>query len=391
MDEKKNVPESPDKSRKSASDSVRSTNTITDGNDELHQISSEEVQSGKNDFQPPIFKKIDSEEFSDQYDTRKLFLGIQRHLFLILSCIVFFGLIGVLTTYKFLKTYQAEAIVIYQEEKSISRDIPGGFILTNLSMPTVMDMIKLPKHFEAVKSILGLELEPAGLAGMIDIPTPKNKSNLIRIVAKGSSPNLVVDIVNAIARVAVKTSQEFTREQLSMALENYRTQQEVTRLTLSKQIQEIEDFKTTHQYFEMDPTYSTILAEAGNFRKNLSSAELNYQKILVEYENLKREAERLPDLVPITRESKESPLRMRVISLETELAKARAKYTRENPKIMLIEEELKELLTKSKSIKPENSDDEYYERNDIKAKLMLELMHMQGKVRSAQKTKEDFP
>jgi len=107
-----------------------------------------------------LFKKINSEDFSDMYDVRKLFLGIQRHILLILIMMMAWGLLGGYATYKFLTTYEAEAIVLYQEEERTSKNIEGGFTIINLSMATVLDMIKLPKHFESVKTTLGLDLEP---------------------------------------------------------------------------------------------------------------------------------------------------------------------------------------------------------------------------------------
>ncbi|MFQ5729171.1 MAG: hypothetical protein ACE5GN_02280, partial [Waddliaceae bacterium] len=84
----------------------------------------------------PLFKKIDSEEFKDLYDTRKLFLGIQRHLFLLISCMAIFGLLGGLASYKFLTTYKAEAVVLFKEEPRSSTSIEGGFTLSNLSLGT---------------------------------------------------------------------------------------------------------------------------------------------------------------------------------------------------------------------------------------------------------------
>src|SRR5919108_1794672 len=91
-------------------------------------------------FKKPLFKKIDSEDFRELYDINKLVLGAQRHSFLIMACMLAFALLGGYVSYLFQPSYQAEAVVLYQKEEGASKSIEGGFTITNLSLPTVLDM-----------------------------------------------------------------------------------------------------------------------------------------------------------------------------------------------------------------------------------------------------------
>lgn len=343
----------------------------------------------KKSSEPPLFNKIDSDDFRELYDVQKLLLGAQRHVLLILICMVAFGMGGAYLTYIFQTTYEAESVVLYQKEQAESKNIEGGFTITNLSLPTVLDLIKLPAHFEAVKTNLGLDLDPKALDSMVDVPIPKNESNLVRIVVKANNPNLAVDIANSLAKVAVKSSQDFTRRQYQMALNGYEAQLGILRRKLSGQIKRIEDFKIANQYFDMTPEESTFLAKVEEARKERNKAEIDYNSQLVEYENLKKEAENLPNYVPMTMGSTNSPLQIRIMSLQAALAEARAKYTKDNPKLLSLENELSDLLHRSKSDHSGEGDEKFYQKNEMKDKIDLELLHLQSKVRSAEKVKEE--
>jgi capsular polysaccharide biosynthesis protein/cellulose biosynthesis protein BcsQ len=346
-------------------------------------------QRESKEYRKPLLKKIDSEDFRELYDIKKLTLGAQRHSFLITLCMLIFALFGVYFSYIFQTSYQAEAVVLYQKEEGASKNIEGGFTITNLSLPTVLDMIKLPGNFDAVKTTLGLDLDPSELDSMVRVPIPKNESNLIRIVARANNPNLAIDIANGIAKVAVKSSQDFNRRQFKIALDGYEEQLAVMRRKMGAQIKKIEDFKIENQYFDMNPAESSFILKVEDARKELVKAELEYNTYQVQYENLKRELENLPKFIPMTLESKDNPLQQRIISLQTTLAEARAKYTKGNPKLQHLENELSDLLRHSNE-NPGESDEKFLQKNETRGTLEVELMHLQGKVRSAQKVKEEM-
>lgn len=341
--------------------------------------------------EPSAIKEDESESFGEKYDTRKLYLGIQRHLPLIISCALIWAMFGAYMAYKLLTTYKAESVVLFQEEKPGHSSV--GLSLTNMTLPTVLDMIKLPAHFQAVKSILGLDLTAKELEGMTDVPLPRNDSNLIRIITKGDNPQLVVDISNTLAKIAVRSSQEFNQRQLQLTLDNYKTQLDMAKQRLMAQLQEMENFKQENHYFEMNADYAGLLKQITDLQARLQSANLTYNSLLVEYENLKREADSLPDEVLVNSSmlnSRESPLQSRIASVEAALSEARTKYAKSNPKIRALEEELKALSAKANEAPSQVQRIQVLEKNPVKEKLEVDLMKMQGKVRSAQKVKQDL-
>lgn len=345
----------------------------------------------KKPFESPSgssFSAEENEEFLQRIDPRKLFLGIQRHTWVILLSMLIFGGLGAIGSYHYLKTYKAESAVLYHED--MPKTLAGGYVLNNLSLSTVLDSIKLSNNLQAVKSILGLDLPISKLEEMVEVPPPKNNSNLIRIVVRGDQTNLVVDIANTLARVVAKNSQDFYQKQLQLALDNFKNELEIMKQRLTTQVHDIEEFKKTHQYFEMTGEYTGLINQLNDLKSKYENASLQYNRMLVEYENLNREVNSLPDTKPVSTMATNSALQTRVFGLQSALAEARAKYSSENPKIKLLESELNDLLKQIKSQEGSASEKEIVVPNEEKEKMKLELMRMEGKVRGSQKVKEEL-
>jgi len=322
-----------------------------------------------------VFKEESGEEFSQRYDPSKILHGIQRHLGILgLSILIWSGL-GAVATWYYSHHYLAEAVVIYQED--LPKTLPGGIVLNNLSMATSMDLITLPTNFQAVKAILGLSITPKAIEDMVSVPPPRLNSNLIRITTKADNPSLAVDISNSLAKIAVKNSQDFSQRQLQVELENFRNQLGKSALKLASQQKEIQEFKTAHQYFEMTADYATLLTQLAKLRQELQTADLHYNSLLVEYENMKSSEKMLASNFD-TQNSYNDPLQVRINALEANLAEARARYAPSNPKLQVIQDELNSLLDKAKL------------QSDTGERVSPELIRMEGKVRGAQKMKQDL-
>lgn len=342
-----------------------------------------------NNEQNTVFKAIEGEEFQDRYDLHKLIAGIPRHLLTILGSTILFTLLGILATWYYLGNYKAESIVVFQLDET--KTLPGGIPLTNINLATAVDMVTIPVNMQGLKSMLGIDLTVKDIQEKIDVSPPRLNSNLIKITAYQSNPNLAIDMANTLARISVKASQDYYKDQLKVALYNYRDQLETTNQILAKQMQEIEDFKTTHHYFEMDDKSSVLLSRLVDHRRKLQDADLQYSGLLVEYENLKREVERLGEM-QLSAGTGDPTNRMRLNALETALVEARMKYSKENPKLKSLENEIREMRQGTGGGVPldGNSIDSSADNLTIRDRMQVELMRLQGKVRSAQKMKEDL-
>lgn len=344
----------------------------------------------------PVFKENQGDSFSTRYDVRKLLNGLKRHIILLVICSLLGAAAGYYLKKGYTKLIKGEAVVLYQEPP-LAR--PGEDVPPSFSLSTALDMIKLPANMQAVRSILGLDLTPKEIETMIEVPVPRSNSNLIRIIAKGDNPNLVVDIANTLAQVAIKSSREFNQRMLQLSLDNYKNQLEIVRVRLSNQMSEIEKFKNEHQYLEMTAENSILINQLTDARKKLQESRLRYNSLVAEYEKLKKEVANLPEKIEIAPTAQEqvaqvtTPFSMRIAALESSMMEARTRFSKNNPKLLQLEVELNELKKQSEQYlkeHPEKDQAIQYETNITKEQLQVELLRMESKVFSAKKVYDEM-
>jgi capsular polysaccharide biosynthesis protein/Mrp family chromosome partitioning ATPase len=332
-----------------------------------------------------LIREARSEEFSDRFDTGKLLKGIPQHSLPVLICTVLLSLIGLLSSYYYLTTKVAESILVFHPEDI--KELPGGIPFTATTLPTALDLIKVPVNLMAVKSTLNLNDTVKELNNSIDIPVPKYNSNIIRIVAKG--PNSI-DIANTLAKVSAKASQDYFKDQLKSALITYKEQFEFAALSLTKQLKEIEAFKKEHNYFDVDDKNTLFITRLQDVRKRLEESNMAFNSLLVEYENLKREADKY-DEVYSTRKSNQDPvyLQTRMNQIETSLQDSRMKYAPDNPRLKVLENEYQRLKAEYQDISKQD-DSQFITSPAMRQKIESDLIGLQGRVRSAQKNRNEL-
>lgn len=337
-----------------------------------------------------IFKDLDEGEIANRFDPKKVFSGIQKHLLAMAVIIFFFVGLGAYGTWYYTSNYQATAILIFQELGD-QRNLPSTISVKPLSMSTALDLVVVPTHFQALKAILGLELSTKQLEQMISVSPPRANSQLIQIVAKSSNPNLAIDLANTLANIAVKSSREYIQKQLQSELDNYKSQLDQANQKLNQNRSEIEAFKTAHRYFEMTADYTTLTTQLIEAQQLLQSSVVTYNSLLVEYENLKRQVDLYSGSETGSKGLPKGPSlkRTRFEALQNALSEAKARYAAGNPKIKIIEAEIKALTGELES-EGEETGTIVGTTNDLKDTLSLELIRLDAKVRAAQKTKEDL-
>lgn len=338
---------------------------------------------------PPLHRTIQSDSLLDYYDLAKLVRGVYRYRSLIVIVTVLFSTLGVYLSYKTSSFYVAEATVLFKDNKYERPELLRGYSLPEITMGTAIDMIQQQSNYEAVKSLLGLDLSVKEIGNMIEVELPKRSSNLLIIRCFGGQEYLTRDIVNTVAQVAVKSSQDVYKKQVMLALGSYRSRVEGLRHQLLSQLSEIEAYKNKHRYFDGETNSIAILNELESARKSHQESILAYNGLVAEYKNLKEEFDGLADRTPITHDTLGRSVNTLIIELQKQLAEAKSKYTPNNPKVLLVEDQLKDLIAKTQESENEQAKELILQKNPIKEQLKIELMKMRGKLRSAFKEKED--
>lgn len=341
-----------------------------------------------------VLKERSLEDFAERLDFGKILRGILRRLWVIILCALLFALASSYLAHRLSKRFVSSAYLLYEEDTS--KSVAGVFPLTRISKASAVEMVLLPSNLNAVRSILGLQLTEKQLAKLIEVVPPTNDSNLINIRVTADSPSLAIDIANTLAGVVVKNTKEYTKRQLNTAYEYYKTQGNEIRDKLSGKIKEISQFQKDHASFEFGADGSVAVRSFAELEQRRQAALESYNSQVIQYENLRREAERIPDQIVKYTEI-ENPLRQRLIQAEFSLIEAKTRYAPENPRVKTIEDEVSQLKQRLKEPGQQqavtngnpNANAEY-QKNPLKEQLNLELLNLRGKLRSAQKLKEDI-
>jgi len=318
-------------------------------------------------------------------DTRKIYRGIVRYSWLIILLAVV-GLIAGIWMKSYLSSYYtANSILIYQKENVFDRE--REYQILHLSLPSALEMVTLPVHIKAVKSILGLNAPIEEIQDMINIEVPAKDSNLITISVTAENKNLAVDIANTLARVVVRSSQNLNREQWQKAYTFFTNQVRLLRLNLDEKVEELADFRQKHRFLGMDIGSSAVLQDLIAYEKQLKEMDLELTRLEVEYANLKEEFQKIPGKIAAPRSEKVAGI-TQLDQLENALILARTKYAPNNPKIKSLEAQIAEIRSEKEEGKNEPEEREMV-TNPVREQLDLNLIEMQAKLQSTSRLKEE--
>lgn len=339
-----------------------------------------------------LLREQSLDDFVSRVDFSKVARGVLRRIWIIVLLATLSALAFGYLSHYLSSRFVASSYLLYEEDKS--KTDAGVFPLTRISQASSIDMVTLSANLNAVRAILGLELTEKQLRKMIEVVPPPAESNLLNIKVTADSPGLAIDIANTLATVVVKNTKDYAKRQLNTAHDYYRQQLDAQRDKLASKIKEITEFQKTHPSFEFGSSGSVILKSFSDLEARRQNAVEVYNTQLIQYENLRREAERIPDQVVKYTEI-DNPLKQRIAQAELNLIEAKTRYAPENPRIKTLEAEvaqLKKLLLEPSQQQANNVDGAAaeYIKNPMKEQLNMELLSLRGKLRSAQKLKEDI-
>lgn len=352
-------------------------------------MSDEYAVDSNNVPEDSIVKKAGFDDLAARFDPAKIYRGVLRRFWLVIGCGVLSALALGLVARHMKSTYVADSYIIFDSQAS--RSVPEGFPLGHFTMASATEMVTLPTHLNAVRSILGLDLTEQEIMEMVDVKPPVGDSNLIDVTVSAENPTLAVDIANTLASVVVKSAQDFSRRQLKATYDYLDAQIRSNRDKTDALVKEIADFRKANPNLVVSPEGLFVVRGLEETERRFQEASANYSNLLIQYENLRREVARLPDTTPRA-VIEENPVKRRLAQAEMALLEAKARYAPENPKIKVIEAELRELqgaLSRPQEQVAEASASPG-DKNAFKEQVNLDLVNLRGKMRSAQKLKEDI-
>lgn len=353
---------------------------VTEGTEEKEFATGPRVQRGWE----PLIKDSAGQDVLEQLDMRKVGMGVRRRLWVVLLAAVAFAVIGSLVSSLFLRSHQAEAVLLFQENPMVPDAL--GILPRSVTRETVAEMVRIPRNFEAVQQSLAIQQSPEQLSEMVDVRL-RRASNLIRVVATANSPALAQNLVNSLAAVAVTDSKKRYQDAASQAQEYLKQEEELSRKRVEVLSRELAQFKSREGLIALDLDNRSQMEESTDLQESYQQSVIDYESKAVQFDNLQQETENMPDRI-VSVEYEESPLKGRIANREMALLEARTRYGPDNPKVRMLEEELRQLRGAVSDQTFDETRQRVYENNFAKEQLKLELMRLKGQVKAAKQKRD---
>jgi uncharacterized protein involved in exopolysaccharide biosynthesis/MinD-like ATPase involved in chromosome partitioning or flagellar assembly len=312
------------------------------------------------------------------FDVSKIKSGYVRFFPVVLFFILFFG--GIATWYAMSSYNKVKATAILSYKSDIGLESSGIVNLFNMTSGSVLEVLTLPSQLRAAKAALNLDMTDDELEQMLSVSLTGDNANLIQVNVDSTDPVLAMDVANTIAELGVKAIQSANKLAWQGGYAYLKDKEGKIREEITLETIKIANFRQKNRAVG---ERFTDLSQIADREKEWRDADIEYKKMLVEYNNLKREYNRLPDMVPATTTPAGS-MAYKIQALEANLLDLQLKYAPNNPKIKVVEEQIKDFKAKAAT---EGSDplgnDGVKVANPQKESMNIALLNLQAKLRSS--------
>ncbi len=330
--------------------------------------------------QPPLRRPLTAETMLQQIDWVRLARGVMRRAWLIALLAVVGGSLGLLLAVRAGRVkYEARASLLYRTERQKQTIAASGsaFAINGLARSTALSLLRRTSNMEAIQANLKLTLSAEELRWRIQTKSEKNSEIVLLTVDGMPSAEMALKVVNEAARVALADNREFYRAQAVHGAEQFQQQANLTRKELDALTEQLTAFQTTHHLLEAAADTKAFLDSVAAVNERLSAARLAYDAQGVRIENYHRIIAALPD--EVLREAMEdNPLKRRISNTEVALMEARTKYGPDNPRVLGMEDELKEMRRTLASKTYDETRERVYEPNPTKRQFKDELLRLEA-------------
>lgn len=331
---------------------------------------------------PPIRIPISPENMLKSVDWSKILRGSLRRAWLAVLITSVCATLGVLAGLKLRHVkYESHASLLYRpdRQRQILSASGSTFAMRALSRNTAISLIRRASNMETIVKRLKLPLSTDDLKWMLQTKSEKNSEIVMLLLTAAPSREQSVRIVNEAARVAIEDNAEFYRMQALQAVEAFRRQGLQAKKDMDDLTERVAAFQTTNRLIQADADAKAFLDSVASVSERASAARIAYQSQVIRIENFEHTLTNMPD--EVVRESYEdSPIKRRISNSEVALMEARTKYGPDNPRVRVLEDEIKEMRRMVTDKTYDQNREQVFEANPIKQQFKTELLRMQAEL-----------
>jgi len=220
-------------------------------------------------------------------------------------------------------------------------------------------------------------MRPDELGWRVGTQSEKQSEIILLRVEYLPSAKLAISMANELARVALEDNRNFYQSQARQFAEQSERLASEAAKTLEISRDQLTAFQTAHQMLEVAADTKAFLDSMGAISERLHLAKNAYDSQLVRIENYKKMISKLPEEV-LSQAFEDNPIKRRIANTEVALMEARTKYGADNPRVLLMEDNLKEMRRTMNSKSYDETRERVYVANPVKREFETELLRLEA-------------
>jgi capsular polysaccharide biosynthesis protein len=313
-------------------------------------------------------------------DWAQLVRGLLRRSWLIILLVVAATAVGVLGSIKYGQVqYEARASLLYRtkNQKQVPSVSGSQLVIRELARNTAVSLLRRTANLETVLTNLNVSMRPEELGWRVGTQSEKQSEIILLRVEYLPSAKLAISMANELARVALEDNRNFYQSQARQFAEQSERLASEAAKTLEISRDQLTAFQTAHQMLEVAADTKAFLDSMGAISERLHLAKNAYDSQLVRIENYKKMISKLPEEV-LSQAFEDNPIKRRIANTEVALMEARTKYGADNPRVLLMEDNLKEMRRTMNSKSYDETRERVYVANPVKREFETELLRLEA-------------
>ncbi len=329
---------------------------------------------------PPLRRAVTPENMMKFIDWAQLVRGLLRRAWLIILLVVAATGLGLMGSIKYGHVqYEARASLLYRtkNQKQVPSVSGSQLVIRELARNTAVSLLRRTANLETVLTNLNVSMRPDELGWRVGTQSEKQSEIILLRIEYLPTAKLAISMANELARVALEDNRNFYQSQArQFAEQSERLASEAVK-TLESSRDQLTAFQTAHQMLEVAADTKAFLDSMGAITERLHLAKNAYDSQLVRIENYKKMIAKLPEEV-LSQAFEDNPIKRRIANTEVALMEARTKYGGDNPRVLLMEDNLKEMRRTMNSKSYDETRERVYVANPVKREFETELLRLEA-------------
>jgi len=285
--------------------------------------------------------------------------------------------------------YEARASLLYRvdRQKQVLSSAGNTAVIKGLSRGTALSLLRRGTNLKKVVEQLRLDISPAELGWRIRTKSDKQSEIILLHAEYMPSKELAMAVANEMARVGIEDNRDFYRNQAVQLAEQFKRQAAAAAAKANAAREALTAFQTQRQLLDVDAETKAFLDNMVAVSERLHSARIARDAQTVRIANYQRLIKEMP--AEVVRESfEDNPLKRRIANAEVALMEARTRYGPQNPRVLQMEDSIREMRRTMAEPAFNESREKVYVPNPAKQEFQMEILRLEAEQEVLNRTAE---